>query len=290
MRKIAVQSQKGGVGKTTMALLLAKFAAVEHGLRPCVLDFDFIGSGIANLLALQKKPSAYVEEYFLHGRVHEYDVKRLLGRYADPQLQRHEIGLMLHSGRGLPRGPKAKQEVRAEDEMLGMVANEPHYQVIHEKTKVLFDLLERDGFTIAIVDCHPGLGLVARAVRPLADLNIYVTTPNRTDCFGLLKDVNLRRWDDRRALLVVNRAEPPVTDLATLRRLLRKDDVLGPSGTFLVSGVKYMASDQRHVAFVAESERLRRCFYIGTKGLLPPIDPSESDFYGKAMALLKQKE
>jgi hypothetical protein len=127
-------------------------------------------------------------------------------------------------------------------------------------------------------------------VRPLADLNIYVTTPNRTDCFGLLKDVNLRRWDDRRALLVVNRAEPPVTDLATLRRLLRKDDVLGPSGTFLVSGVKYMASDQRHVAFVAESERLRRCFYIGTKGLLPPIDPSESDFYGKAMALLKQKE
>jgi cellulose biosynthesis protein BcsQ len=290
MRKIAVQSQKGGVGKTTIALLLAKFAAVEHGLRPCVVDFDFIGSGIANLLALQKEPSVYVEEYFLHGRVHEYDVKKLLGRYADPQLHKHGIGLVLNLGKELPRGPKAKQEVRAEDEMLGMVANEPHYQVIHEKTKVLFDLLERDGFTIAIVDCHPGLGLVARAVRPLADLNIYVTTPNRTDCFGLLKDVNLRRLDGRGALLVVNRTEPPVTDLATLRRLLRKDDVLGPSGTFLVSGAKYMACDQRHVAFVAESERLRRCFYIGTKGLLPPVDPSEFDFYGKAMALLKQKE
>ena len=294
MIKIAVQSQKGGVGKTTIALLLAKFAAVHQGLRPCLLDFDFIGAGIANLLALEEKPSDYVERYFLDWHPRDYDVRKLLGRYTDRQLGRQEIGLVLNMGNGLPPGGKEKkEEIRLQDDMLGMVANEPHYQEIHEKTKVLFDLLEKQGCGIAIVDCHPGLGFVAQAVRPLVDLNIYLATPNRTDCFGLLREVQLRKLDNRRSLLIVNRAEPPVIDLRSLRRLLKEDDVLGPAGTAVVAGAKYMASAAPHVAsvaFIAESEQLRRRFYIGTKGLLPPVDPGEFDFCGKAMALLKQKE
>lgn len=287
MKKVAVHSQKGGVGKTTISLLLAKYA-VTQGLQPCVLDFDFIGSGMANLLALEKKPSKYVEDYFLHGRPHEYDVESLLGLYTDTQVRPKGIPVVLNTGRGLPRGEKAKQEIRLEDDMLGMAANEPHYQEIRTKTEVLLGLLEKRGFTMIVVDCHPGLSLVSETVRGLVDLNVYVTTPNRSDCFGLLREVNLRKLDSPQALLVVNRAEPPLMDLASLRQFLKNDKVLGPAGSGVQSILRYMATSEPHNAFLQEREELRRCFYLGTGGLLPPVDAQrrELDFCSKAMALL----
>lgn len=290
MKKIAVHSQKGGVGKTTLCLLLAKYA-VTRGLRPCVLDLDFIGSGMANLLRIEKSPLKYIEDFFLHGNPHEYDVKNLLGLYTDAQVRSTGVEVVLNIGKGLLRGRKAKALIQQEIDMMGLVANEPYYQEIHTKTEVLFGLLEKLGFTMAIVDCHPGLGLVSGTVRPLVDLNVYVTTQNRGDCFGLLKEVNLRKLDSSRSLLVLNRAEPPAVDLSSLRRLFKTDKVLGPDARAVMSSLKHMAVSEKHTVLVNESEDLRIALYLGRSGLLPQIDTANHafDFCRKARALATGK-
>ena len=235
-----------------------------------------------------KKPSKYVEDYFLHGSPHEYRVESLVSRYTDSQVRLPGIGLILNVGKGMPRGPKAKEEKRQEDDILGMAANERHYQEIGAKTEVLLGLLDKLKFELTIVDCHPGLGLVSESVRTSADLNVFITTPNRSDCFGLLREVNLRGLDRRRALLVVNRAEPPLTDLTWLRQSLKNDAVLGPAGSGVLAMLKYLAAAEPNNAFVMEKEELRRCFDLGTRGHLLPMDPRqrEFDFCRKAMALL----
>ena len=77
MKTIAIHSHKGGVGKTTVALLVAKQAALL-GQKVCVIDLDFIGSGIADLFAITALPDEYVESYFLGTDPHSYDLDRLL--------------------------------------------------------------------------------------------------------------------------------------------------------------------------------------------------------------------
>ena len=287
MKTIAVHSQKGGVGKTTISLLLAKYAVVT-GQRVCVLDFDFIGSGMANLLAFEKRPAKYVEDYFLHGAPHDYDVRALLGKYVDRQVAPDGIAVALNTGRGLPTGKKAQAELEMEENMLGLAANEPHYQEIRTKAQVLFGLLAKEGLALAIVDCHPGLGLVSDAVGRLVDANLYVTTPNRSDCFGLLREVNLRKLDSPHALLVVNRAEAPLVDPVAFAQALKQDRVLGPAGAAVLAHLKCMIAEVAHLSFAAESDERRKCFYLGTGGLLPHVnrEAPELDFCAKAMALL----
>lgn len=274
MKSIAVHSQKGGVGKTTLSLLLAKHMALSDS-EVCVLDFDFLGSGMANLFAMDP-PAQYVESYFEDGNPHDYDVERLLGTYTDRQLGSRRVSVVLNVGRGMPTAAAAREEKRLEDDMMGRAANEPHYRSVHTWTGILLPLLADQGLDFAVLDCHPGLGLVSDAVRDLVDLNIYVTTPNRSDCFGLLRAANLRGLDRPNSLLVVNKAEAPVLDRPSLVDTMGDDSVIGPAGSGLLSQLKYLAVHDRHALFVTESDELRRSFSVGSSGHVPAIDPGAS--------------
>jgi hypothetical protein len=150
-------------------------------------------------------------------------------------------------------------------------------------------LLQNAGFDLAVVDCHPGLALMSQTVRDLVDANIYVTTPNRSDCFGLLKAAFLRKLDKPNAILVINKAEPPVLARASLTDTMKRDQVIGPAGKKgPLSQLKYLGVNKKHMALLPESEDFRSCFALGSSGFVPTIRArsAELDFLRKIDALL----
>ena len=63
MKTVSIHSHKGGVGKTTLGLLLCKYYARFLGKKTCFIDFDFQAPGLRG---------AYFAEYL------KYDFTRFL--------------------------------------------------------------------------------------------------------------------------------------------------------------------------------------------------------------------
>ena len=287
MKTIAIHSHKGGVGKTTIALLLAKHAAMS-GRTVCVIDFDFIGTGIADLFALERVPNTYLEQYILGADPAEFDVKQLLGYYTDRDMPQSRLRVILSEGKGMPRQRDRRAVRQREDDLLGLVADEPHYHEVGTKTKILFDRLTEADVELVVLDCHPGLGLVSDTMRPTADLNVFVTTPNRADCFGVLKEMNLRKLDGPRSFLILNRADSAVESLAAFRRLVEQDPLVGAEAKTLFPQLKYVGQNEGHFCAIPQSDLLRRAFYLGGRGHLPRIEPKQGEFrfLDKALSLV----
>ena len=278
MKTIAVHSHKGGVGKTTVALLLAKYAAVS-GRKVCVVDFDFIGSGMSDLLPMEKVPDRYLEHYFLCAEPEDIGLQTLLGTYTDKDMAGQTFSLILNLGKSLPNEKDAEALAGLEDDMMGLIATEPHYREIETRTDVLLRKLKDHDVELTVIDCHPGLGFVSETVRSMADLNVYVTTPNRSDCFSFLKTVNLRKeLDDPETFLVVNMADPPLSDLDAFRKLMEGDALVGTQARFLFPNLRFIGRRKTHFAVEPESELLRQRFYIGQSGYLPRIEAGKPEF------------
>jgi hypothetical protein len=286
MKTIVVQSYKGGVGKTTIALLLAKAALLE-GRSACVADFDFMGSGMNDLVKLQAMPRAFLERFFLSSDMEQFDIESLLGSYRDEQLAGRDLPVILNLGEG--PDPKAwSTEAELQSGVETMIANERRWGEIRLGTKILLDRLEGRGFEIAVIDCHPGLEFISEALHPLAQLNVYVTTLNRGDCFGLIKKTNLKKLDGKNAFLVLNRTDAATPDLGSFRQRMMSDPLKELEATTILRNSKYLAVRDEHFAAVPETERLRDLFLLGSPGLLPDLDPAANDysFCSKVLALL----
>ena len=274
MKTIAVHSHKGGVGKTTVALLLVKYAALS-GRKVCVVDFDFIGSGMADLFAIVKRPDRYLEHYFISAEPNEFNLQSLLGKYTDEDMGTDAFSVMLNLGEDAHE--KAHTELK--DTMTGLMANEPHYREIETKTKILLGKLRDLGTDLVVVDCHPGLVFASETMRLIADLNVYVTTPNRSDCFSFLKTVNLRKeLDNAKAFLIVNRAEPFLTDPGSFRRLIEDDGLVGTEAKNIFPHRKFIGRREEHFAAVPESKLFLQQFYLGQSGVLPRIEAGKPEF------------
>jgi cellulose biosynthesis protein BcsQ len=274
MKTLVIHSHKGGVGKTTVALLLAKHALLT-GHRACVIDLDFLGSGMADLFRLEKRPAAYLETFFLAADPRTMDVEPLLGAYVDQDLGRRELPVLLN----LSEPSRQDATAKAQEDMVSQIANERRYREVREGTEILLGKLAERGLDLAVIDCHPGLDFLSETLRPLASLNVYLTTPNRSDCFGLLKAANLKQEiDSPRSFLIVNRAEAPLIDAASFRVLLESDPLVGMEAGAMLSFRKVFGTDDAHFAVIPESNLFRSLFKVGTPGLLPAIRPDEPEF------------
>jgi hypothetical protein len=260
-----------------VALLLAKYATTSNR-RVCLVDFDFIGSGIVDLFAMDQRPDCYLEGYFLDANPREFKLENLLGRYSDEDMGAQSFSVIFNLGEELPETAGAETLAALKSNMMGLIRNEPHYREIQTMTEILFEKLNANGIALTIVDCHPGLGLVSETVRSMADTNVYVTTPNRSDCFSLLKAVNLKGLDGPGAILILNMAEPSVTDLPSFRYILENDGLVGTEAKFLFPYLKTVGRQEAHFAVIPASESLRRILYIGGSGYLPKVLPKEAEF------------
>jgi cellulose biosynthesis protein BcsQ len=274
MKTVVIHSHKGGVGKTTVALLLAKHALLA-GRKACVIDLDFLGSGMADLFKLEKKPAAYIEKLFLAANPRTVDVEPMLGTYTDKDLDRRTLPVLLNLSERSARDETLKEQA----EMVSQIANERRYREVREGTEILLEKLAARGLDLAVVDCHPGLDFLSETLRPLASLNVYLTTPNRSDCFGLLKAANLKQEiDSPSSFLIVNRAESPLADAASFRALLERDPLVGMEAAAIFSFRRVFGTDDEHFAVIPESDLFRKQFNVGSPGLLPAIRTAEPEF------------
>jgi cellulose biosynthesis protein BcsQ len=284
MNMILVQSYKGGVGKTTIALMLAK-AALLAGRRACVADFDFMGSGMNDLVKLRAQPAAFLEGFFLSSDMAHFDVGPLIGFYRDDQLAGRDVPVILNVGEGPdPSAWTSQAELQAGVET--MIANERRWSEIAQGTKMLLDRLQGLGYDLTIIDCHPGLDFISEALHPLAQLNVYVTTLNRGDCFGLIKKINLKKLDAENAFLVLNRADSATRDLVSFQQRMKRDPLKGLEASTIFGNSTYLGVRDEQFAAVPETDRLRDLFLLGTTGLLPELDAggAEHAFCSKVLA------
>lgn len=282
MKMILVQSYKGGVGKTTIALMLAK-AALIAGRRVCVADFDFMGSGMNDLVNLRAQPRAFLEGFFLSSDMAQFEIESLIGSYRDNQLTGRDLPVILNVGEG-PDPSKWKSQLELQAGVETMIANERRWREIAQGTKVLLDRLQDLGYDLAIIDCHPGLDFISEALHPLAQLNVYVTTLNRGDCFGLIKKINLKRLDAENTFLVLNRADDETLDLGSFRQRMKRDPLRGREASTIFGFLTYLGVLDEHFAAVRETDRLRDLFLLGSTGLLDLVANADYAFCTKVLA------
>jgi hypothetical protein len=217
-------------------------------------------------------PGQTLDDYFRHDGPENYDVQVLLASYTDRQLNGRSVSVILNAGDGLPQTTKPdREEGGAAEDALEAAAEEPDWPAIHARTRALLGLLADAGMEMAIVDCPPGLALVSGTVRDLVDAHVYVTTPNRSDCAGLLKAADLRGLDEPNAILVINKAEPPLLPRLSLADALKRDPVTGPMGKGLLSQLAFLGASKKHTAFLPLAEELRSGFTVGSSGQVPTI-------------------
>ncbi|MEW6666108.1 MAG: hypothetical protein AB1512_12930, partial [Thermodesulfobacteriota bacterium] len=253
------------MGKTTIGLLLAKFLAGQMKKRVCVVDLDFVGSGMATLLSFEGHPESRIEEYYTDMDPEKFYVQRLMGIYKDPDMQGEKLSCILNWGENWEEG-KAEEVNALRRSTMGLIVNDPHYREIQTKTALLIKRLSGLGFDFTVVDCHPGLLLVSETLGEMADLSVYVTTPNRSDCLSLFKAVGQRSLDRPGVFLVMNMADSKVTDTLSLKALLTRDPIVGFEADYVYPHLQYFGVDESRYASIPASPLLQRAFYLGSKG------------------------
>ncbi len=278
MKKILVQSHKGGVGKTTVALLLSKYAVCSKGKSVCVVDLDFQGAGIADLIPFRTIPG-YIESFFLSPEPDKFKLDNILSIYNDEDIGKKELPIILNQLKGIPDKNDAIEVKEDQRHIIDMMADERHYGRIKSKTQYLMDKLEKRETDIVIFDCHPGLGFVSDAVRPLVDINLYITTPNRSDFFGILKEINSKGLDNESAALVLNKDKDRETNLSLediLPELIKGEGVIEkPEIDILLEHLEYIGKKKENFIAIPEKTSMRNFSYIGTSGFLPEVESTK---------------
>lgn len=199
--RISIHSIKGGVGKTTIALMLGRAAASTYGKKTVVIDCDFLGAGMQYHLPWVTVPEQQLDDYFLKAAPHDYDLNRILGSYSDERMRESTLHVIPNSG-GVH--PQAKH-------IASMIADECHYQEINTRLRILVERLEKElGFECIIIDNSTGTHLLFDSIRSLVGTYVLVTTPIESDCVTLLKLLEAQDLFTSHCFLFLNKARYPV--------------------------------------------------------------------------------
>nr|NIR61716.1 ParA family protein [Gammaproteobacteria bacterium] len=198
-RVISVVNMKGGVGKSTTSLMLAEHDAAVGGKRVLVVDLDAQANVSACLVGEQRWAALS-------------SARRTALEYFQPLMGRS-------GGRSLPPlgpflEPNASDVIGAEQ--VTLLASSPllgpferdliaelvqrHravWKVQERVAKRMRDALDqaREEFDLIVIDCPPGISLLAEAAIRLSDALIMPTIPDFMSRFGIgIFHTTARRW------------------------------------------------------------------------------------------------
>lgn len=274
MIKISIHSHKGGAGKTTLALALAKLWAQE-GKKVCVIDLDFIGSGLEYTLSL-KRGKKTITDYILDSmKGLNTNAEEILCNYRDNEIPQGRLFFILNTAHTLEFFGSPDKKARM-NQIMGMDGSDLH---IRKRLTDIFMFLEKKkGIDFCLLDCHPGLVEISLIVAEaeFVDAKLLVSTTDITHVWGTIREAV---WYSRDHLkpeqvsLVINRAPsgPSGKDYETLKALMGiarvdtriRDEVPVVERIF----------GQTHLAAVGESSILIPYSRIGSRGELPNMLP-----------------
>ena len=196
LRPVGVYSMKGGVGKSTVALLLGHHLAEAEpaGRKVAILDFDLTGTSLDRALPDEAKPDA--------AGTAEGDGRGLddfLTWYPDgvegaDEPPPRRVRLATDRG-GLVLFP-SEAPVGAMAEVLPFLYRERQTGLFHDRLQELLTRLDKDGVEVAILDNVPGrAGLVevtAELVGAHGGQHVVVSSADVQDlaaCYELVNDL-----------------------------------------------------------------------------------------------------
>ena len=221
MKIVSIHSHKGGCGKTTIALFLARELALR-GKRTCLLDLDISAPGVESLVNLTSGKKYFNE--FLEGiePVDELsDLEGYLFKYIDTDLQDMKQAVDLFP---IGEGYSTERDI----------GRTVHLEYMMERLLSFLEVLQMQ-YDACIIDNHPSFILVSEMI--LKDLGsgkkrtvLFISTPNRSHVGGCLKRATKIQRADLRKALVLNRISPDnmkmYKDTISFSKALKTDELL----------------------------------------------------------------
>ena len=247
MRVISIHSHKGGAGKTTITLMVAK-AQAKAGRKVCAVGLDFIGSGFEHLLDVQP-PEKFLDHYITKdpGSPNLPKVEELITSYSDRDLGKYSMDLVFNMA-----GSAVNKERKDQDKSVSLLGMEPASNIAGRSINRFLSTLEEDGYDTVVLDCHPGLAYLSKSLlrqgkkSPFKEhIFLFVTTLNRAHFYGLINELNTLAADEygnlfnpSQSILCLNRTDPRKfgrwKDLMdyTHKEIFKKDQALSRMSTF----------------------------------------------------------
>jgi len=279
MRVISVHSHKGGAGKTTLTLMIAKAQAMTSR-KVCAVDLDFIGSGFEHLLDVHS-PKRFLEEYITKdpGSPNLPKIKEMITSYSDKDLGKNSLDLVFNSaGSMINNNEKDRWKSHT---LLGM---EPAQSIAARSVMRFLSILQEEGYETVILDCHPGLAYLSMSLlhhgqkSPFEEhVFVFVSTINRAHFYGLINELNAlaaeefgKLFNPSQSIICLNRAIPKeygswkgLKDQVRQKEKVHKGEALTRMGTFEDvcregDGMNYMC--------ITDSETVSQWGKIGGRG------------------------
>jgi hypothetical protein len=247
MRVISIHSHKGGAGKTTLTLMVAK-AQAKAGRKVCAVDLDFIGSGFEHLLDVQP-PVKFLDHYISKdpGSPNLPKVEEMITPYSDGDLGNYSMDLVFNLA-----GSAVDNERNDQDKSVSLLGMEPASNIAGRSINRFLPTLESMGYDTVILDCHPGLAYLSKSLlrygkkSPFQEhIFLFVTTLNRAHFYGLINELNTlaapeygNLFNSSQSILCLNRTDPRKygrwKDLMayTHKVIFKKDQALSRMSTF----------------------------------------------------------
>lgn len=215
MNVISIHSHKGGAGKTTLTLMIAKAKAMR-GKKVCAVDLDFIGSGFEHLLDVPS-PMKFLDAYVTKdpGSPKLPGIDEMVTHYSDEDLGDNKLHLIFNLA-----GSNNKREEKLKSSAL--IGLEPNQNIVGRAIAQLLSDLEEEGYETVLLDCHPGLAYLSKSILKLGKkgrfgklVSIFMTTSNRAHFHGMLNELSTMSSEEygelfnpSQSILCLNRSVP----------------------------------------------------------------------------------
>jgi len=227
IRIYTIHSQKGGVGKTSLAIAIAGWSSSEHKLKTLIVDCDLTGTSIIDLF--WKRDSSKQNGKRIH-----YLNKLLLA--SPPVFEQYEKGNMdkiycravpdYKNLYYIPSSPVLKDIRR----IVALISQEDMLHFFQSRMTDILELAQKSGFETIIIDNPPGLFGLSRATINLKALSkcnwnkrvFFVITPDPMDYRASLASFS-DYWEERKQ---PNQRKTEVDNLYVLLNKARVDPVL----------------------------------------------------------------
>jgi len=179
---ISLINMKGGVGKTSLAIALAEFMAIEHGLQVLVIDLDPQANATACLMDL--------EEWKRKNMRGQTIMRLFMDSFQEWQVFSPLEAVVKNASNigggvpGLDLMPSGQELMDLQDSLMTISPDEAgRTDLIFLLRDALGDMLQN--YDIVLMDCPPSLGLITQNGLAVSDYYLIPVIPEALSIHGI---------------------------------------------------------------------------------------------------------